>query len=69
MTTPEVKENFPVCTCAGRLLGGQKGRGCHPIVCVDMHPQASGVGSSLAKSCARMWGGSWDQSGVKKETR
>ena len=41
MPTPEVKENFPVCTCAGRLLGGQKGRGRHPIICVDMHPQAS----------------------------
>ena len=33
MTTPEVKENFPVCTCAGRLLEGQKGRGRHPVMC------------------------------------
>ena len=32
MTTLEVKENFPVCTCTGRLLGGQKGRGCYPIM-------------------------------------
>ena len=27
MTTLGVKENFPVCTCAGRLLRGQKGGG------------------------------------------
>ena len=32
MTTPEVKENFPVCTCTGRL-GGQNGRGHHPVMC------------------------------------
>ena len=24
--TPQVKEDFTVCTCAGRLLGGQRGR-------------------------------------------
>ena len=50
--TPEVKEDFPVCTGAGRLLGGQRGRGPHPIISVDVHPQASTVGSILAKSCA-----------------
>ena len=38
MPTPEVKEDFPVCTGAGRLLGGQRGRGSHPIISVDMHP-------------------------------
>ena len=26
MTPPEVKESFSVCTCRGRLLGGQKGK-------------------------------------------
>ena len=73
MTTPEVKKNFPVYTCAGRLLGGQTGRGRHPIISVDIPPQASVVGSilakSCAKSCAKSWGGSQGQSGVKKETR
>ena len=39
--TPKVKEDFPVCTCAGRLLGGQKGRESNPILSVNMHPQAS----------------------------
>ena len=32
MATPEVKENFPICTCTGRLLGYQKWRGHHPII-------------------------------------
>ena len=49
MPTLEVKENFPVCICIGSLLEGQKGRGTHPIISVDMHPQASVVGSILAK--------------------
>ena len=48
MTTPEVKENYPVCTWAGRLRGGQKGRRRHPIISVDIHPQASG-GIHLSK--------------------
>ena len=56
MTSPEVKENFPVCICAGRLLGGPKERGHHPIISVDISPQASAVGSILAKSCARILG-------------
>ena len=58
MTTPETKENFPVCTCGGRLLGGQKGRGHYrsPITSVDMHPQASEVGSILAKKCVHVLG-------------
>ena len=51
MPTPEVKKDFPVHTCAGRLLGGQKGRGLHPITNKDTHPQASVVGSILEKSC------------------
>jgi len=56
MTTPEIWENFPVCTCGGRLLGGQKGRGPSPspIINVDMHPQASEVGSILAKRCTHI---------------
>ena len=56
MTTPEVKEHFPVCTCAGRLLGRQKGREYHPIVSVDILPQASAVGAILAKSSTCMLG-------------
>ena len=56
MTTPEVKENFPVWTCAGRLLGGQKGRGHHPIISVDIYPQVSAVESILANSCTRSLG-------------
>ena len=39
-----------------RLLGGQKGRRCHPIISVGMHPQASVVGSILAKSCTCLLG-------------
>lgn len=54
--TPEVKEDFPVCTGAGRLLGGQRGRGPHPIISVDVHPQASAVGSIVAESCAGILG-------------
>ena len=38
VTTPEVKGDFLVCTCAGRLLGDEKWRGLHPIISVDMHP-------------------------------
>ena len=30
MTSPQVKENFPVFTSAERILGGQKGRGALP---------------------------------------
>ena len=43
--TPKVKEDLPVCTCAGRLLGGQKGRESNPILSVNMHPQASMAGN------------------------
>ena len=32
MTTPEVKEVFPVCTGTGSLLGGQKGSSCYPLI-------------------------------------
>ena len=39
MPTPEVKEDFRVSTCAGRLLGSQEGRGCHLKISVDTHPQ------------------------------
>ena len=49
MTTPEVKENFPVCTCAGCLLGGQKGRGRHPIISVDIPPTGLWGGIHLSK--------------------
>ena len=54
MPTPEVKKDFPVHTCAGRLLGGQKARGLHPIISKDMHPQASVVGSILKKLCRHL---------------
>ena len=67
MPTPEVKEDFPVCTIAGRLLGGHKGRGSHPTISVDMHPQASTVQSILAKSCAHILGRVLDESGVCEE--
>ena len=56
MTTPEVKENFPVCTYTGRLPEGQKVTGHHPIISVDIPPQASVLKSILAKSCAHMLG-------------
>ena len=56
--TPEVKEDFPVCAWARSLLEGQKRKGLppHPIISVDMHPQASGVGSILEKSRACILG-------------
>ena len=41
MTNSEVKENFPVSTYAGRLLGDQKERG-HPIISVDIPPPPQG---------------------------
>ena len=69
MTTPEVKEDFSVCTCTGRLHGGQKAREPHTITRVDMHPQASALGSILEKVVPTYWRGSKDQSGVKKETK
>ena len=53
---PEVREDFPICTQEERPLGGQKGSGPHPIRSVDMHPQASAVGSILAKSCVCILG-------------
>jgi len=53
--TPEVKENFPVGTCAGRLLGGQKRRWNHPIVCGHA-PTGSEVGSISVKSHTHMLG-------------
>ena len=48
MTTPEVKENFSFFALAQEVsLGSQKKKGCHPIVSVDMYPQASEVGFIL----------------------
>ena len=52
----EVRDKVPtpkvsVCTCAGRLLGGQKGRESNPILSVNMHPQAI-----LTKSCTYILG-------------
>jgi len=59
MTTSEVKENFPVCTCAGRVLEGQKSRWLFwppyysgPIISLHIHPHA--IGSLLAKICTCM---------------
>ena len=54
--------------CVERLLGSQKGRRCHSIICVDMHPQASAVEFILTKVLQASWGGLQDRSGVKKET-
>ena len=56
MPRPEVKEDVPVCTRAGRLPRGQKGRRPHPLIRVDMHPQVFAVGSVLAKGCPCMLG-------------
>ena len=50
MLSPEVQEDFPVCTGAGRLRGDQKGRRAHLIIRMDMDPEASVVGSILEKS-------------------
>ena len=56
--------------CHPTILVGQKRRGCHHIISMDMHPQASAVGSVLAKSCTWAgWGGSQDQSGVRKKAQ
>ena len=52
------RKTFPVCTCSGSLLGGQKWRGCYPIIGVDMNPQGSGLGSILAEVMLASWGGS-----------
>lgn len=41
---PEVKENFPICTCTGRLPGGHVGGGNTPRACM--------VESVLVKLCA-----------------
>ena len=41
MVTAGVKESFPVCTCPGRLLGGQKGRRHHLRLSVDRPHWAS----------------------------
>ena len=61
MTAPEVKENFPVCTCAGRVFEGQKRRWLFwppyysgPIISVHIHPYA--MESLLAKICTCMLG-------------
>ena len=67
MTTPKVKENFPDCTFAGSFLGGQKRRGCCPMISSDIPPQASAVDSTLAKSCTHLGEGLRDWSGVKKD--
>ena len=54
MPTPEVKENFPVGIGTGRPPVGQKGRGYHSIINVDLPSQASVVGSILTKSHVHM---------------
>ena len=64
MPTPDIEENIDVCTYTGRLFGGHKRRGPHPIR-VDIPPQVSAVASTLAKILGKVVG----QSGVKKETR
>ena len=37
LPTPSKDKNIDVCICTGRLLGDQKGRESHDIICVDMH--------------------------------
>ena len=56
MPTLEIKETFPVCIRAGKLLGGGKGRDPHHITSVNISPQASTVESTLAKSCTCIFG-------------
>ena len=50
--TPKVKENFPVCTCAGRLLGGSKREGVQPHIKCEHAPTGLYGGESIVtKSC------------------
>ena len=65
--TPEIKEDFTVCTCAESLLGGQKGKEPIPIINVNMHPQAFTGGSIITKSCTCMLG--WVLGPVRCEER
>ena len=45
-------------------MEAKEGGGPHPIISVDVHPQASTVGSILAKSCALTLGRVLDESDV-----
>ena len=44
-------DSLPDYTRAERLLGGQKGRGCHLVVSQVNYPEASLLDSILAKRC------------------
>ena len=46
--------DLPNCTCTERLLRGQKGRGCYPIIGAVNLPETPTVESILAKKCAHM---------------
>ena len=52
--TPEVNEDFCVCTCSGKLLGSREGRGCHPKISVDTHPQVCDGIHLSKKLCMRL---------------
>lgn len=56
MPPPEVKEDFPVLHLHRGASWGSKREGHHPIISVDVHPQASAVGSIVAESCAGILG-------------
>ena len=59
MTSPEIKEDFPVCTWAVRLLRGQKGRGRHPIVSMGKPPTGFCGGIHISKKlCTHVGEGS-----------
>ena len=67
---PEVKEDFPVCMCAGRLLRGSEREGASPHNnCEQVPTGLCGRIHLINMLLAYLGGGSKDQSGVKKETR
>ena len=46
MLTPEIKEDFPVCTCTGRLLGCQEGG-------APSHNKCGHVPNAVGEICLR----------------
>lgn len=65
MPTPEVKEDFIAYAQEG--FWGSKREGPHPVITVDMYPQAYALGSILEKKLYTHLGDGPRQSDVKKE--
>ena len=65
MRTPEAEDSLSAHVQEG-FFGVKRGGG--GIRISDLHPQASGVGP-ISAVVGISWGGSMDQSGVKRETR